>query len=191
MLASGSGTNLQVLIDNPDIRPHIAIVVSDVPSAYALTRAEAAGIPIGVVKWDDHADRTAFSSELADVVEASGAKGVVLAGFMRILAPSFVDRFPNRILNVHPSLLPSFPGGRAVESALEHGVKLTGVTVHLVDHLVDHGPILAQVAVPVEDDDTVESLHERIQAEEHLLYPRIVEMLIDGRLGSLRSGGVR
>ena len=123
-----------------------------------------------------------FSAALADRVEAAGAKGVVLAGFMRILAPAFVDRFPNRILNIHPSLLPAFPGAHAVRAALEHGVKVTGVTVHLVDHLVDHGPIVAQTAVPIEPGDTAASLHERIQEEEHRLYPRVVEMLIAGEL---------
>lgn len=107
---------------------------------------------------------------------------MVLAGFMRILTSSFIDRFPQRILNIHPSLLPAFPGAHAVENALEHGVRVTGVTVHFVDEKVDHGPIVAQVAVGVEEDDTVESLHARIQAEEHRIYPEVVEALVAGRL---------
>ena len=126
------------------------------------------------------------------MVEESGAKGVVLAGFMRVLSPSFIDRFPNRILNIHPSLLPSFPGTNAVVKALDHGVKVTGVTVHFVDEKVDHGPVIAQRAVPVKPDDTVESLHARIQTEEHDLYPAVVrafvcgELSVDGRkVGSL------
>ncbi len=157
-------------------------VVSDRPDSLALERARDADIPTGVVRWQDHPDRDSFSAALAATVEDAGAKGVVLAGFMRILAPSFVERFPGRILNVHPSLLPAFPGARAVENALEYGVKTTGVTVHFVDEEIDHGPIVSQVAVPVRDDDTVATLHERIQAEEHLLYPQVVEAFVSGRL---------
>ena len=134
------------------------------------------------MRWDDHLDRDRFSSSLAEAVEESGAKGVVLAGFMRILTSSFIDRFPQRVLNVHPSLLPAFPGAHAVENALEHGVRLTGVTVHFVDEKVDHGPIVAQVPVAVEEGDTVESLHARIQAEEHRIYPEVVQALVTGRL---------
>lgn len=126
---------------------------------------------------------------LADIVESSGAKGVVLAGFMRILAPSFVERFPNRILNIHPSLLPAFPGAHAVEHALEHGVKVTGVTVHLVDEGVDSGPIVAQAPVPVNPGDTVETLHARIQVEEHRVYPEVVAALVEGRLNVLGRPG--
>lgn len=157
-------------------------VVSDRPDAPALERARDADIPTGVVTWQEHPDRDSFSAALADIVEDAGAKGVVLAGFMRILAPSFVERFPGRILNIHPSLLPAFPGAHAVENALEYGVKTTGVTVHFVDEKVDHGPIVSQVAVPVHDDDTVQALHERIQAQEHLVYPRVVEGFVSGRL---------
>lgn len=182
VLASGSGTNLQALIDTPGIRPHISMVLSDRPGAYALTRAVGAGIETAVVGWGDHPDRDRFSSALADAVEQSGAKGVVMAGFMRILTPTFIHRFPGRILNVHPSLLPSFPGARAVEQALERRVKMTGVTVHFVDEEVDHGPIIAQVEVPVLPGDTVESLHSRIQIAEHSLYPVVVEAFVQGRL---------
>ena len=116
------------------------------------------------------------------MVEKSGAKGVVLAGFMRVLSPSFIDRFPNRILNIHPSLLPSFPGTDAVAKALDQGVKITGVTVHFVDEKVDHGPVIAQRAVSVEPDDTLESLHARIQIEEHDLYPAVVRAFVRGEL---------
>lgn len=182
VLASGSGTNLQVLIDTPDIRPRLQLVVSDKPQARALDRAEEAGIPTTVVQWRDHADRDGFSTAVGDAIEDSGAKGVVLAGFMRILSPSFIERFPNRILNIHPSLLPAFPGGTAVEDALEHGVKTTGVTVHFVDEQVDHGPIIAQRAVPVLDDDDADSLHARIQVEEHSLYPEVVRAFARGDL---------
>lgn len=182
MLASGSGTNLQALIDSPAVRPHIALVVSDREGVGALGRAAEAGISARVVDWRAHESRDVFSVAVADVVEASGAKAVVLAGFMRVLSPSFIERFPSRVINIHPSLLPAFPGANAVESALSHSVKLTGVTVHFVDEQVDNGPIIAQVAVEVLPDDTVESLHRRIQIEEHRLYPDVVEALVSGRL---------
>lgn len=182
VLASGSGTNLQALIDTPDIRPHLRVVLSDRPDTPALKRAEKAGIPTAQVLWKDFEGRSEFSSAIADLVESHGAEGVVLAGFMRILSGSFVDRFPGRILNIHPSLLPAFPGSNAVASALAHGVKVTGVTVHFVDEEVDHGPIIAQEAVGVLEDDTVESLHARIQGVEHVLYPQIVRMLVSDRL---------
>lgn len=182
VLASGSGTNLQALIDTPEIRPHIRLVVSDNDGARALERAASSGISTAVVRWGDHSTRSEFSNAVADVVEQAGAKAVVLAGFMRILAPTFIDRFPSRILNIHPSLLPAFPGARAVSAALEHGVALTGVTVHFVDEEVDGGPIIAQRPVPVLQGDTVESLHARIQAVEHDLYPDIVRAFIRGDL---------
>lgn len=139
-------------------------------------------MPTSVVSWEDHPDRDTFSTELANRVEDGGAKGVVLAGFMRILGPSFIDRFPEHILNIHPSLLPAFPGAHAVQNALDHGVTVTGVTVHLVDEEVDHGPIVAQVPVLIEPDDTVASLHARIQIEEHVIYPKVVEAFVQGRL---------
>ena len=182
VLASGSGTNLQALIDTSDVASHIRIVVSDEAIAGALARAADAGIETAVVGWRDHPDRDRFSSAVADLVEESGAKGVVLAGFMRVLSASFVERFPDRILNIHPSLLPSFPGMNAVQKALEHGVKLTGVTVHFVDEKVDHGPVIAQRSVRVESGDTVESLHARIQVVEHDLYPTVVRALVRGDL---------
>lgn len=182
VLASGSGTNLQVLIDTPEIREHIALVVSDNAGATALARAMTVGIETAVVRWDEHADREGFSSAVAETIEQAGAKGVVLAGFMRVLSPGFIDRFPDRILNIHPSLLPAFPGAHAVSNALAHGTKVTGVTVHFVDEKVDHGPVIAQRAVPVLDDDTEETLHARIQVEEHDLYPAVVRAFLAGRL---------
>jgi phosphoribosylglycinamide formyltransferase-1 len=182
VLASGSGTNLQALIDTPDIKPLIRLVLSDKPGIGALTRANTAGIPTAVVPWGDHSGREEFSAAMADAVEAAGAKGVVLAGFMRILAPNFIQRFPCRILNIHPSLLPAFPGAHAVEDALAHGVKVTGVTVHFVDEEVDHGPIIAQRTVEVREDDTVETLHARIQEVEHVLYPEVVRAFVRGDL---------
>jgi len=182
VLASGSGSNLQALIDSVEIKPRIACVVSDNPGARALARAQSVGIATEVVEWQHHTDRDSFSAAVGDVVEAHGAKGVVLAGFMRVLSKGFIDRFPNRVLNVHPSLLPAFPGARAVELALRHGVTVTGVTVHIVDEKVDHGPIVVQRPVTVEADDTVEILHARIQVEEHALYPEVVRALVKGEM---------
>jgi phosphoribosylglycinamide formyltransferase 1 len=178
------------LIDAPGVRPHIALVASDNPDARSLRRAERAGIPTAVIEWAKFGDRGSFSSALADEVEERGAKGVVLAGFMRILAPGFLDRFPDRVLNIHPSLLPAFPGNQAVQNALDNGVATTGVTVHFVDEKVDHGPIVEQVVVQVEPGDTVDSLHARIQVEEHRLYPRVVEAFVSGRL-FVEGSGVR
>ena len=170
------------MIDDVDVRPHIKLVASDNGSAKALERASIAGIDTVVVRWEEYPDRAAFSTAVADAVEEHGAKGVVLAGFMRILAPAFIDRFPGRILNIHPSLLPAFPGAHAVEAALAHGVKVTGVTVHFVDEKIDHGPIIAQQPVEVREGDSVESLHRRIQSAEHELYPEIVEAFVRGEL---------
>lgn len=186
VLVSGSGSNLQSILDrsgsDPGFGAEIVLVLSDRPGVRALERATAAGIPTAVVAWADHADRTAFTTAVCDAIDAAGAELVVLAGFMRILAPAAVHRFPGRILNIHPSLLPAFPGAHAVEDALAHGVKLAGVTVHVVDEEVDHGPIIAQRAVEVRPDDDRDSLHARIQAVEHELYPDVVADVAAGRV---------
>lgn len=157
-------------------------MISDNADARAVTRAADAGISTTVIPWSDYSSRESFSSATADAVETSGAKGVVLAGFMRILSASFVHRFPDRILNIHPSLLPAFPGAHAVDNALDYGVTTTGLTVHFVDEKVDHGPIVTQVPVEVRPDDDVDALHARIQAEEHSIYPKVVEAFTEGRL---------
>jgi phosphoribosylglycinamide formyltransferase-1 len=182
VLVSGSGSNLQALIDTPDLHARIRVVVADRPGIKALDRAEKAGIPVTVLPWDEFGSRANFSEAVVDTVEQSGAKVMVLAGFMRILSSEAVGRFPNRILNIHPSLLPAFPGSNAVAQALAHGVKVTGVTVHLVDEEVDHGPIIAQRAVPVLPGDDVAALHARIQVQEHDLYPRVVRAFVAGEV---------
>jgi phosphoribosylglycinamide formyltransferase-1 len=177
VLVSGSGSNLQALIDSQqrgDLACSIEIVISDRTDAYGLERAAQAGITTGVVPWSDFPDREAFTERLCATAERFGARALVLAGFMRILPPLAVERFPDAIINVHPALLPSFPGAHAVPQALAHGVKLTGVTVHFVDEEVDHGPIIAQEAVPVYPNDDEASLHARIQAVEHRLLPDVV-----------------
>ncbi len=186
VLVSGSGSNLQVLLDasrtDPDFGARIVVVISDRPGVAALGRAADAGVPAEVVPWSDFGDRQEFSIAVCDTAERYGAQALILAGFMRILSPVAIERYPYRILNVHPALLPAFPGPHAVPAALAHGVKLSGVTVHFVDDEVDHGPIIAQRAVPVHSDDTEESLHARIQQEEHQLYPLVVKAFAAGQV---------
>lgn len=182
MLASGSGTNFQALIDTADPRVDISLLISDQPEAGALAKAEAAGIPSQLIRYGQFADRDAFSRAVVGAAEDSGAEALVLAGFMRILAPVAIRRYRARILNIHPSLLPAFPGAHAVAQALAYGVKVTGATVHFVDEEVDHGPIIAQRTVPVLPGDTEEELHERIQLEEHKIYPEVVSAFAAGRV---------
>jgi len=186
VLVSGSGSNLQAIIDataaDPDYGAAVVIVISDRPGVRGLERAAEAGIPTRVIPWQESADRASFTKAVCDAAEDAGAAALVLAGFMRILTKDAVDRFPNRILNIHPALIPSFPGAHGVRDALAHGVKVTGVTVHFVDEDVDHGPIIAQTAVPVLTGDTEESLHARIQIEEHKLFPEVVKAFAKGRL---------
>jgi phosphoribosylglycinamide formyltransferase-1 len=182
VLASGSGTNLQALIDTPDLGADISVVVSDRDGALALERADRAGIRSTVLPYGNFPSRADFCAALQEVARAAGADALVLAGFMRVLDAELVTAFRDRILNIHPSLLPAFPGSDAVGQALEHGVKVTGVTVHFVDEEVDHGPIIAQRAVPVLPGDDRESLHARIQIEEHDLYPRVVSAFARGQI---------
>jgi phosphoribosylglycinamide formyltransferase-1 len=181
VLVSGSGSNLQALIDRAD-GYGIAVVIADRAGIRALDRARQAGIPTHVVPWDG--DRAGFTARICDVVDSYSVHLIVLAGFMRIFGPEAIRRYPGRIVNIHPSLLPSFPGADAVAQALERGVRVTGVTVHFVDEEVDHGPIISQVPVEVLAGDTVDSLHARIQEQEHRLYPAIVSALARGELGS-------
>jgi formyltetrahydrofolate-dependent phosphoribosylglycinamide formyltransferase len=185
VLVSGSGSNLQALLDaaaGPDHHAEIVVVISDRPGVRALDRAAAAGVPVEVVDWDLHPDRAGFTEAVCAAAADHGAAALVLAGFMRILAPAAIRRFPNRILNTHPALLPAFPGAHAIAQALAHGVTLTGVTMHLVDEEVDHGPIIYQEAVPVLPGDTEDDLRERIQRVEHRRYPEIVDAFAAGRL---------
>lgn len=158
----------------------VGLVISDRPGAGALARARAAGVPTWVLRPRDFPHRDAFDRALAEA--CSGAELVCLAGFMRLLGPEFVSRFRNRCLNVHPSLLPAFPGLNAPAQALAHGVKVSGCTVHFVDEGCDTGPIVAQEAVPVLEDDTPERLHRRIQEVEHRLYPKAIRWFLEGRL---------
>ena len=172
VLVSGNGTNLQALIDAG--LPVVA-VASNMRDAYALERARAAGVPAATFSLDCHANRVERDLVLATWLEEHGVELVVLAGYMHLLTKPFLDRFPGRIVNVHPSLLPQFPGAHAIDDALAAGVEETGVTVHLVDEGVDTGPIVAQEAVPVAPRETLE---ERIHAIEHRLLPSVVRELL-------------
>ncbi|MCA1726695.1 MAG: phosphoribosylglycinamide formyltransferase [Actinobacteria bacterium] len=182
VLVSGTGTNLQALLDDAVLRPSISLVVADRPDAGALDRARVAGVAAEVVDWAAFPDRDAFGEALLARLASEQVELVVLAGFMRILPPGFVRAFPGRILNTHPALLPAFPGAHAVRDTLEWGAKVSGVTVHLVDEEVDHGPIVLQEAVEVLSDDDEETLHERIKRVEHRLLPLGVRLLMEGRL---------
>jgi len=186
VLISGTGTNLQALLDAEragSLRPaEIVCVVSNRPEALGLGRARAFHKPALVVDHKAFGGRQAFEDALLEVLDEHQVAAVVLAGFMRVLTPHFLARFPDRILNIHPSLLPAFPGIDAQRQAFEHGVKVTGATVHFVDVGVDQGAIVAQAAVPVLDDDTVDSLRARILEREHEILPRAVALLAAGRL---------
>ena len=184
VLVSGSGTNLQSLIDDVHAAGgpiEIVLVVSSREEAFGLERARAAGIPTQVVRLEGD-DREARDGRLADVVDRAAPDLVVLAGWMSILTAAFLDRFPDRVINLHPSLLPSFPGLHAIEQALEWGVRYTGVTVHYAEEVVDGGPPILQEPVPVIYGDTPESLRERIREAEHRLVPEAVRLFAARRV---------
>ena len=174
VLVSGEGSNLQALIDEG---LPIAAVASNRSDAPALARAGAAGIPSGVFPLDQHASREERDGAMADWLTERGVRWVVLAGYMQLLRPSFLERFPERVINVHPALLPDFPGTHAIEDALAAGVQETGATVHYVDEGVDTGPVIVQERVAVQEGDTVDTLRARIQAVEHQLLPKVVREL--------------
>ena len=186
VLVSGGGTNLQALLDavaSGDVPARVVRVVADRRSAGALERARKAGVPTRVVRPRDFEDRTAFDTALAAALAEAGADLVVHAGFMRIVGPAYLDVWRGRCVNVHPSLLPAFPGLDAPRQALDYGVRYSGCTVHFVDEGVDTGPIILQEPVPVHPDDTVETLHRRIQEAEWRLLPAAVRLIAQGRLG--------
>jgi phosphoribosylglycinamide formyltransferase-1 len=179
VLVSGSGTNLQALID---ASLPIVCVGSNKPGVMGLERAERAGIETGVFELGNHPDRPARDTAMADWLQDKGVEWVVLAGYMHVLTPAFLSRFPRRVVNLHPALCPAFPGAHAIDEALAYGVRWTGVTVHFVDEGVDTGPIILQEPVEVKDDDTVEMLAERIHAVEHRLLPEAIRLCLDGRV---------
>ena len=184
VLASGGGTNLQAILDTLHGREGIEVagVASDKPEAMALRRAESAGVPTAVFAGGDHPDRAARDLAMARWLEELDIELVVLAGYMQLLTPGFLERFPNRIINVHPALLPAFPGLDAVAQALAYGVRITGVTVHFVDEGVDTGPIILQRPVPVPPARTWDATEEVIHATEHALLPEAIRLIAAGRV---------
>jgi len=182
---SGRGSNLQAIIDNIEkgaLSAEIAVVISDQADAYALERARKHKIPAVHIDAKKHKTRDAYDAALVGELKKRTVDLVCLAGFMRIVTPVLIKAFPNRILNIHPSLLPAFPGLHVQKKALNHGVKFSGCTVHFVDEGVDTGPIIIQAVVPVLDNDTENSLSERILKQEHKIYSRAIQLFAEGRL---------
>jgi len=185
VLVSGRGSNLQAIIDNIEkgaLSAEIAVVISDQADAYALERARKHKIPAVHIDAKKHKTRDAYDAALVGELKKRTVDLVCLAGFMRIVTPVLIKAFPNRILNIHPSLLPAFPGLHVQKKALNHGVKFSGCTVHFVDEGVDTGPIIIQAVVPVLDNDTENSLSERILKQEHKIYSRAIQLFAEGRL---------
>ncbi len=185
ILISGRGTNMISLVrasQDGRLHAHIRVVISNKADAPGLAAALELGIPTMVLNHKDFETREAFDTALADAIDGYGARFVALAGFMRVLTPAFLNRFPRRVLNIHPALLPSFPGVHAQRQALEYGAKLAGCTVHFVDEGTDTGPVVAQQAVEILDDDTEDSLSARILEVEKRLYPQALDDVLCGRL---------
>lgn len=180
VLISGRGSNLRALIAS-EVRPAIRVVISNRAEAAGLQAARDAGIETLVIPHRDFARREAYDHALVEALRARGVALVCLAGFMRLLGSAFIDQFPQAVLNIHPSLLPAFPGLDAQRQAFEHGVTITGATVHLVTPDLDAGPILLQAAVDVKDTDTLETLSARILEQEHRIYPEAIEIALSGR----------
>ena len=185
VLCSGRGSNLASIIEaieRGEIRAEIAVVIADKADAYALERAREKGIPAVAVIYRDYAERADFERALLTELHTHGVTLVVLAGFMRILSPVFVHAYTGRILNIHPALLPSFPGAHAHRDVLAYGVKVSGCTVHFVDEGMDSGPIILQASVPVQEGDTEEALAVRVLAQEHRIFPEAIKLYVEGRL---------
>jgi phosphoribosylglycinamide formyltransferase-1 len=183
VLISGRGSNLQAILDaiaRGSLDATLAVVLSNRAGAAGLARARAAGVETLVLQASGYSSRDDYDRAVADALLARNVRLVCLAGFMRLVGAPLLDAFPNRILNVHPSLLPAFPGLDAQKQALDYGVRVSGATVHLVTHELDGGPIVFQAPVPVRDDDTVEALSQRILIEEHRLYPEAIKVILDG-----------
>ncbi len=185
VLISGSGTNLQAIIDNIEtgfIPAEISVVISNNPDAYGLKRAQKKNIPTEVINHRDFSSREEFEKKLIEILNDFNVDYVILAGFMRVLTKYFINNFKNRILNIHPALLPSFPGVDAQKQAFDYGVKFSGCTVHFVTEEVDVGPIIIQAVVPVLQEDTAEKLQKRILEKEHIIFPLAIKMLVEEKL---------
>lgn len=185
VFASGSGSNFQAIVDAiklGTLDAHIELLVCDKPEATVIGRAERAGVDVFAFRPKEYGTREAYELEILKQLESRGVELIVLAGYMRIITEQLVKPYEGRMINIHPSLLPSFPGIRGIEQAMEHGVKLTGVTVHYVDGGMDTGPIIAQSAVTVEENDTIDSLSTRIHEVEHDIYPRVIQWIAEDRV---------
>jgi len=185
VLASGGGTNLQTIIDrcqDGSLDAEIAIVICNNPGAGALQRAAQAGIATRCINHRDFSNRVDFDTAVVNALQESGVELVVLAGFMRIITQTFIDAFPDRVINIHPALLPSFPGLHVQQQAIDYGARFSGCTVHFVDGGVDTGPILIQAVVPVLQEDTAETLAARILEQEHRIYPRAIQLIAENRV---------
>ena len=185
VLVSGNGSNLQALIDAckaVDYPAEIAVVISNIPEVFALERARSAGLKTLTLSHREFSSREDFDAQLLSLLSAHQVEWVCLSGFMRLLTPAFLKKFPQKVLNIHPSLLPAFPGIHSPRQALAYGVKIAGCTVHLVDEGTDSGPIVVQAAVAVKDEDTEASLAARILTEEHRIYPLAVRWMVEGKV---------
>ncbi len=185
VLISGSGSNLQAIIDRiaqGSLNAEIVLVVSSRPDAYGLERAAKAGIPTVALNREVYKDTAAANKQIADALKAAGAEYVIMAGYMRKVTDEVLNAFPDRVINLHPALLPSFKGAHAIEDAFNFGAKVTGITVHFANEDYDKGPIIAQRAVEVREDDTLDTLEERIHEAEHALYPEVIAWLAAGRV---------
>lgn len=185
VLCSGNGTNLQAIIDKVRsgyIPAKIVLVLSDKSDAFALTRAKKSDIETVVLNSKDYNTREDFDKEVIKNLKKRNVELVVMAGFMRLLSPYLIKEYKNRIINIHPALLPSFKGTRGIKDALDYGVKVTGATVHFVDEHLDNGPIILQSCIDIKDNDTEDTLLERVHKEEHKIYPEAVKLFVEGRL---------
>ncbi len=185
VLVSGRGSNLQAIIDSikkNDLPAEIALVISNVKDAYALERARKQGLEVLFMNPKSYPDRNAYEKALVGQIQSKAVKLVCLAGFMRVLGKTFIEAFSGSIINIHPSLLPAFPGLNVQKRALEHGARFSGATVHYVNEEVDGGPIILQAVVPISDDDNEATLSEKILTQEHLIYPQAIKLIIEGKL---------
>jgi len=185
VLVSGSGSNLQAIIDNIEagrLDAQIKIVISNVPGVFALERARKHGLPAMVISHKDYKSREDFDQKLVEVLKEYEVELVILAGFMRVVTPVLLRAFPMRVMNIHPALLPAFPGTHVWQAEIDYGVKFAGCTVHFVDEGTDTWPIIIQAVVPVYDDDTAETLNARILKQEHKIYSRAIQLFAEGRL---------
>ncbi len=185
VFASGRGTNFSAIVKavkKGRLKANLSLLVCDNPDAGVIKRAKAAGVKVALVKREDFSTLRDFENAIIQRLEEEGIGLIALAGFMRMLSGEFVSRYRNKIINIHPALLPCFKGEEGIKDAFDYGVKVTGVTVHFVDEKMDHGPIILQAAIKIEEDDTLETLEAKIHKFEHKLYPQAIQLFIEGKL---------